>query len=125
MSFIDLVERDGRKTPGPALYNPQDAGIFKVSGGRFNMSRPKTHWQLIEKKSRSQPSGADTTCNSPWGHQNPLLPGAGRMPRGGRICFERHQKGVGKLYGTSFLIRKPEDEVLNHTPGPGEYALRM
>lgn len=125
MSFIDLVERDGRKTPGPALYNPQDAGIFKVSGGRFNMSRPKTHWQLIEKKSRSQPSGADTTCNSPWGHKNPLLPGAGRMPRGGRICFERHQEGVGKLYGTSFLIRKPEDEVLNHTPGPGEYALRM
>ena len=69
--------------------------------------------------------GADTTCNSPWGHKNPLLPGAGRMPRGGRICFERHQEGVGKLYGTSFLIRKPEDEVLNHTPGPGEYALRM
>jgi len=35
--------------PGPGLYNPQDAGIYAVPGGRFNLSCPKTHWELIER----------------------------------------------------------------------------
>jgi hypothetical protein len=47
--FIELAEREGRKLPGPGLYNPQNAGIYAVPGGRFNVSRPKTHWDLIER----------------------------------------------------------------------------
>lgn len=56
LTFIEQAQRLGGTLPGPGLYNPQDAGIYAVPGGRFNVSKPMTHWQLIEK------DGATSLC---------------------------------------------------------------
>ena len=48
--FVETAVRLAKSVPGPGMYSPQDAGMFKVPGGRFNMSRPKTHWQIIERE---------------------------------------------------------------------------
>jgi hypothetical protein len=72
---------------------------------------------------RERPSGADTTCNTPWGqNSNPWLPGAGRMPQGGRIMHKKVHKGVEKLCPPRvYLVRSPEADSFNRTPGPGHY----
>ena len=49
LTFIETAQRLGRTLPGPGLYNPQDAGIYAVPGGHFNLSNPQTHWELIER----------------------------------------------------------------------------
>jgi hypothetical protein len=84
--FIEVAQNLGKTLPGPGLYNPQVGTVDQIRGGRFNISKPKTEWQLIEREAREKPSGADTTCNTPWGQNpNPYFPGAGAMPKGGRL----------------------------------------
>mmetsp|Transcript_24841 Transcript_24841/g.32349 ORF Transcript_24841/g.32349 Transcript_24841/m.32349 type:complete len:599 (-) Transcript_24841:80-1876(-) len=137
----DLIELKGSRAPGPGDYN-SEASLKKMeapSGGRFNMSRPKSDIEWNIKRSSELPDPGSYVHGSPktsGGRFNMSMPlsdievrilRAKESPGAGQYQVEGRPDSRG---GGRFNVSKSKTDIewkiynAKQLPGPGEYQVK-